>query len=72
MRRMRRPDYDRLAALDRQLVRGHPVDHAQNLRLVEALRQQAVALGVWPPGDPLAGVEVDVRVARILNRRDRV
>ena len=69
---MRRPDYDRLAALDRRLARGRPVDHRQNLRLVDGLRQQAVALGVWPPPDPLAGVEVDVRVARVLNRLDRV
>ena len=65
---MRRPDYARLDALDRRLARERPVDHARNLRVVEALRQEAVALGVWPPADPLAGVEADVRRARILNR----
>ena len=64
---MRRPDYARLAALERRLAREQPVDVARNFRIVEALRQEAVALGVWPPADPLAGIEVDIRVARILN-----
>ncbi|MEO0559228.1 MAG: hypothetical protein AAF170_13710 [Bacteroidota bacterium] len=67
---MRRPDYTRLADLDRQLARERPVDHAQNLRIVEALRQEAIALGVWPPKDRLEGIEVDIRRARILNRLD--
>lgn len=64
---MRRPDYERLAALDRRLARERPVDHASNLRIVEALRQEAVALGVWPPADPLAGIEVDIRLVQALH-----
>jgi len=67
---MRRPDYARLAALDRQLARERPVDHAQNLKIVEGLLQEAIALGVWPPADKLAGLDVDIRRARILNRLD--
>ena len=69
---MRRPDYTRLADLDRTLARAEPADYRQNLRLVEGLRREAVALGVWPPADPLAGIDVDIRVARVLNRLDRV
>ncbi len=71
-RPVRRPDYARLDALDRRLARERPVDHARNLRVVEALRREAVALGVWPPTDKLAGVEVDVRLARVLNGLGRV
>ncbi|MEM0964022.1 MAG: hypothetical protein AAGK21_15955 [Bacteroidota bacterium] len=67
---MRRPDYARLAALDRALARDRPVDVARNFRIVEALRQEAIALGAWPPEGPLAGVETDARVARVLNRLD--
>ncbi len=67
---MRHPDFARVAALDRRLARERPVDHAQNLRIVEGLIAEARALGVWPPADPLEGVEVDVRVARVLNRLD--
>ena len=64
---MRRPDYARLAALDRRLARERPVDPDQNRRIVDALLQEAIALGVWPPDDPLEGIEVDIRLARILN-----
>ncbi|WP_420455953.1 hypothetical protein [Rubrivirga sp.] len=60
----RRPDFARVDALDRRLARERPVDHARNLRIVEGLRREAVALGVWPPADPLAGIEVDVRLAQ--------
>ena len=67
---MRRPDFDRVAALDRRLARDQPVDHARALRLVAGLVAEARALGVWPPADPLAGVETDVRVARVVNGLD--
>ncbi|HLT46343.1 MAG TPA: hypothetical protein VK002_03870 [Rubricoccaceae bacterium] len=65
-----RPDFARLADLNDALARRDPPDHARNLRIVEALRQEAVALGVWPPDDPLAGLDVDLRLARVLNRLD--
>ncbi|GAB5534832.1 MAG: hypothetical protein Rubg2KO_10810 [Rubricoccaceae bacterium] len=67
---IRRADYARLATLDRQLAREQPVDHTQNLKIVEGLVQEAIALGVWPPADKLAGIEVDIRRARILNQLD--
>ena len=41
--------------------------HQQSLRQFAALWQEAVALGVLPPKDPLEGIEVDIRIARILN-----
>jgi hypothetical protein len=28
---------------------------------------EAIALGVWPPSDPLEGIDVDVRVARAIH-----
>ena len=44
-------------------------DHARNLRLVDALLAEARALGVWPPADPLGGLDVDLRIARAVNTR---
>jgi hypothetical protein len=44
------------------------VDISENFRIVEALYREAVALGVFPPKDPLEGIEVDIRVARAVNR----
>ena len=34
---------------------------------MEALYQEAVALGVFPLKDPLDGLEVDIRIAKVVN-----
>jgi hypothetical protein len=66
---MRRPDFEAVAELDRRLARQRPVDHGLNLRKFDALYRLAVQLGVWRTGDPLAGIEGDVRYARAINGR---
>ena len=38
-----------------------------NFRIVEALYEEAVALGVLPLKNPLEGIEVDIRIARVIN-----
>jgi hypothetical protein len=38
-----------------------------NFRIVEALYEEAVALGVIPLKNPLEGLEVDKRIARVIN-----
>lgn len=40
-----------------------------NLRLVDALHQEARTLGIFPLKDPLDGIEVDIRLAKALNVR---
>jgi hypothetical protein len=52
---------------ERGLIAGKKPDYAQNLRIAEALYEEAVHLGIWPPKDPLEGIEVSIRIARILN-----
>jgi len=49
-----------------QMRRGRP-DHQRNLRVAEALYEHARRLGALPLKDPLDGIEVDLRLARILN-----
>ena len=44
-------------------------DFARNLKIVEALYREACLLGAFPLKDPLEGIEVDVRLARVLNVR---
>ena len=53
--------------LEDELIRSAPPDLQEAFRTVEALLEEAVALGVWPPEDPLEGIEVDLRVAKIVN-----
>jgi hypothetical protein len=54
-------------AFKRDLCRRTKADYKANLRIVEALYEEARLLNVWPPADPLAGIEVDLRLAKALN-----
>jgi hypothetical protein len=54
-------------AFERDLIRRTPLGYARNLEIVEALCQEARLLGVWPPADPLDGIDTDIRLARALN-----
>lgn len=59
----------RLRAFETEQVRQRPPDHAQNLRVVEALYREALALGAFTAADALDGLDADLRLARILNVR---
>jgi hypothetical protein len=48
-------------------LKKEKVDFKRNLRIVEALHREAVALGVIPLKDPLEGLDVDLRVAEVVN-----
>ncbi len=65
----RRPDFDRVAALDRARTRGVAPDHGRSLAVARALLAEAVALGVWPPPDAPGRLDHKLRVARAFNVR---
>lgn len=44
-------------------------DYFQNLRLFEALYREAKQLGALPLKDPLEGIDVDIRLAKVVNVR---
>lgn len=44
-----------------------PVDYLQNLAIVESLLQLAIEAGTFPPADPMEGIDVKIRMAKILN-----
>lgn len=49
------------------LIRREKVDVLRNFRILEALYEEAVALGIFPLKDPLEGIEVDIRIAKVVN-----
>ncbi|MEP0547075.1 MAG: hypothetical protein ABJF88_09090 [Rhodothermales bacterium] len=65
---MLRPDFARVAAFERERIRQTPPDFEHNRRIVEALYQEALALGVWP-SPSLRGIEADLRTANAFNLR---
>jgi hypothetical protein len=48
------------------LIRELP-DFSRNIRLVEALYKEAASLGVFPPKNRLLGLDVDIKIARVIN-----
>ena len=62
---VRRPDL--IEAFERAQIRNTPPDYFRNLRIFEALYEEAKALGSFPLKDPLEGIEIDIRLAKALN-----
>ena len=57
-----------LERFETEFIRSEPADFDRNLAIVEALAQEAEALGVFRRKDPLEGIETIVRIARAVNR----
>ena len=58
---------DILEQLERKVIRKEKLSFEQALTIFEAMWKEGVNLGVLPSKDPLEGIDVDIRVARILN-----
>jgi hypothetical protein len=61
-------DAEALQKFERNFISGQGyISYEQSRKLFAALWKEGVSLGVVPPADPLSGIEVDIRMARILN-----
>ena len=49
-------------------LRREKVDRVRNFHIVEALYNEAVTLGIIPLKNPLDGIEVDLKIAKVVNR----
>lgn len=58
---------EKLQAFEAERISAEKVDVEQNLRILDALYEEALMLGALPPKDPLEGIEVKIRVAHVLN-----
>jgi hypothetical protein len=54
-------------SLEKAILRQEKADFFRNIRLVEALYKEAVFLGVFPPQDRLSGIDIDIKIARVIN-----
>ncbi|MBN2467361.1 MAG: hypothetical protein JXD19_04345 [Deltaproteobacteria bacterium] len=60
-------NYRALEQFERDFVRNHTLSHTQAMKLVAGMWREGVTLGVLPPRDPLEGIEVDIRISKVLN-----
>jgi hypothetical protein len=58
---------ERLKKLEKAIIRKEKPDFFKNLRQVEAMYKEALSLGAFPAKNPLAGIEADLRIARVVN-----
>jgi len=58
---------EKLARFNREYHRNQRVDIAHNFLIVEALYAEAVYLGTFSRQDPLDGLEVAIRIAKVIN-----
>ena len=56
-----------LSEFNKKEVMMEKLDYATALQVFEGMWQEGVLLGVLPLKDPLEEIEVDIRIARILN-----
>jgi len=50
-------------------IASEPSSHIENLRLADSMIELATRLGVFPPADPLDGLDHKIRLAKALNVR---
>ncbi len=60
-------DCERLRQFRREQMRRERPDYLKNLKIFEALYREAQMLGVFDRCDPLEGIEVRIRMARVLS-----
>ncbi len=57
----------KLQEFEKELLKKDKVDIKQNFRIVETLYREAIALRAIPVKDPLDGLEIDIKIARVVN-----
>ena len=56
-----------LLKFEMDFLRQEKVDIVRNLHIVEALYKEAVTLGIIPLKNPLDGIDVDLKIAKVVN-----
>ncbi len=65
-------NYKSLKKFEKKLVSKTKSNYRTNLKIYEALYNEAVALKIFPLRNPLEGIEVDIKVAKYLNSIGRL
>lgn len=50
-----------------RLLRKEKADIMKNFQIISALYDEAIALGVLPLKNPLDGLEIDIKIAKVVN-----
>ena len=56
-----------LKSLNDRLKKTEHPDIEKNFRILDSLYDEALYLGIFPLKDPLSGIEIDIKIAKVLN-----
>ncbi len=56
-----------LYEFEKELMKKDKIDVMKNFQMIDAMYNEAVALGVFALGDPLEHLETELKIARVLN-----
>jgi len=59
--------HDEFQTFEIEFLRNEKLDLKKKFKILEALYKEAVALGVFPLRDSLEGLDVDIRIAKVVN-----
>lgn len=62
------PKRSEVQKFEMNFLRKAKTDPVRNFQIVEALYKEAVTLGIIPLKNPLDGIEVDLKIAKVVNR----
>lgn len=57
----------KLQKFEDELVRTEKANISKNFHIVDAMHKEAVSLGVFPLKDALSGIEIDIKIAKVIN-----
>jgi hypothetical protein len=60
-------DYEKLNNFEKELLRKTPVNIKENFQIMESLYNEAKILGIFPLKNPLEGIEIDIKIAKVVN-----
>lgn len=58
---------EELQKFENEIIRKENLDFLKNFHLVDAMYEEAVFLGVFPLKNALEGLEVDLKIAKVVN-----
>ncbi|MBE0426530.1 MAG: hypothetical protein IBX72_07770 [Nitrospirae bacterium] len=53
--------------MEKKFISEQRLSYKQSLQIFESMWNEGVKLGVLPPGEPSEGIEVDIKIAKVLN-----
>ena len=60
-------NYNKYKDFEDSLILKEPIDLETNFQIVDQLYNEACLLKVFPLQDPLDDIEIDIKLARVLN-----